>query len=206
MTTTEITSLARAKLLEQGTELLSDSTIMLYANLAYKDVIKQAFPNNSINTSIITFTEGVGALPSDFGTLYTDAVDENLNVYPEVSIADFVRLDSQNGVVIEDGTIKVSPDTVTSLTIKYYPTYETLTAVNSPTIDEFLHEPIVYGILARAFEDLQDPELATFYSNKFTLMLKEKLSNLSNYEEDAQKGGVMFNGINILGGGGNSFF
>lgn len=206
MTTAQILELSRLKLLESGTEIISDTTLLIYANLAHKDVIKKAFPNTAVTTATVTFTSGVGTLPATFGTLYTDAYDVNNNIFPEVSISDFIRnnASSINSVVIEGGTIKVSPSSTTSLTIKFYPTYDTLTSSVNPTIDEYLHEPIIYGILARAFEDLQDPELSQFYEKKFDVMLEKKLSNLSNYEEEAQRGGVMFNGINFLGGGVNN--
>lgn len=206
MTTSEILTLARAKLLEESTDILSDATLLIYANLAHKDVIKKAFPNSAITTATITFTSGSGTLPVLFGTLYTDAYDTNNNIFPEVSISDFVRnlADNISCVTIEGGAMKVSPSTTSSLIIKYFPSYATLTASVNPTIDEYLHEPIVYGILARAFEDLQDFELSQFYENKFTAKLDEKLNILSNYEEDAQRGGVMFNGINLLGGGNNN--
>jgi hypothetical protein len=206
MTTNQILDLARLKLLEEGTEIISDATLLIYANLAFKDVIKKAFPNSSIESTTIAFTSGSGSLPSDFGTLYTDAYDSNNNIFPEVSISDFVRrlASSENAVVVENGAIKVSPASTTSLTVKYYPTYTVLTAGSTPGIDEYLHEPIVYGILARAFEDLQDTELSQYHSAKFESLLEKKLNTLSNYEEDAQRGGVMFNGINIIGGGVNN--
>lgn len=206
MTTQEIINLARAKLLESGTEILTDATLLIYANLAHKDVIKKAFPNSSITSSTVTFTSGSGTLPATFGTMYGDPYDSSNNIYPVVSIADFVRMSAsaENATTIESGTIKVSPTSTTSLTIKYYPTYSTLTLVVNPTIDEYLHEPIVYGILARAFEDLQDFELAQFHANKFTQMLEDKINTLSAYEEDPIRGGQMFNGINIIGGGTNN--
>lgn len=203
MTTAQILALVRAKILEEEDDIINDDTLLIYANLAYKDVIKRTFPSNSILTATVSFTNGVGAFPSLFGTLYTDALDANGNVFPELSIADFARNNSGNAITVEGGTLKVLPTTTASLVVKYYPTYPTLntsTPVN-PTIDEFLHEPIVYGTIYRAFEDLQDFELAQFYEAKFTNMLSEKLSALSNYEETAQKGGAMFNGINIIGGG-----
>jgi hypothetical protein len=206
MTTNEITQLARKKLLEAGTEIIDDTTILIYANLAYKDVIKKAFPKNSILSATVSFTAGSGTLPSLFGTVYTDAVDVNNNVFPEMSIADFQRAEikAENAIVVEGGVMKVSPDTTTSLTVKYYPTYPTLTATVDPSIDEYLHEPIVYGILARAYEDLQDPELSAFFETKFGDMLLNKINTLSNYEEDGQKGGQMFNGINIIGRSANN--
>lgn len=206
MTTNEITALARKKLLEEGTELIADDTILTYANLSHKDVIKKAFPKNSILEATIAFTAGSGSLPSLYGTLYTDTYDSEGNVFPEVSIADFIRRNDVgiNAVTIEGGVMKVSPSDTSSLTVKYYPTYPTLTTAVNPTIDEYLHEPIVYGILYRSFEDLQDPELAQFYKNIYVDMLTDKIDTLSNYEEDSQRGGQMFNGINIVGGGSNN--
>ena len=203
MTTQQIIDLSRLKLLETGSDLITDTTILLYANLAYKDIIKKAFPNNSISEGTVTFTSGVGSLPANFGTLYTDAYDTQGNIFPEVSISDFIRRlgNSENAVCIEGGNIKVSPADTASLTIKYYPTYETLAISVNPTIDEYLHEPIIYGVLYRAFEDLQDPELSKYYKNEYKSMLEDALSSLSNYEEDAQRGGTMFNGIQIISDG-----
>ena len=205
MTTAEILSLSRKKILEESTDLVTDATLLIYANLAYKDVIKKAFPNTAIKTATVSFLAGVGTLPADFGTLYTDAVDTSDNIFPEVNISDFIRrnANSDQAVTIENDTIKASPLTTTSLSIKYYQAFETLTAVANPTIDDFLHEPIVYGIVYRALEDLQDEERSQFYSNKFDTMLERKLSDLSNYEEDGQRGNIMFNGIQVISGGGN---
>jgi len=199
MTTNTIISISRKKILEETNDLVSDETLLIYANLAYKSVIKKSFVNGEIQTATITFTGGVGTLPADFGTLYTDAYDVSKNIYPEVSISDFIRQDGQQAITIEGGALKVSPTSVTSLIIKYYPVYAELTTVVNPTIDEYLHEPIVYGIIYRAYEDLQDPELSVYYKTKFDEMLAEKLADISNYEEDAQRGNVMFNGINVIG-------
>lgn len=200
MTTNEIVQLARLKLLESGSEIITDETILIYANLSYKDVIKRAFPNNSVKSAVLSFVNGVATPPADFGTMYADPVDSHGNFYPEVSIAEFVRAlqDGVQATTFEQGEIKVSPTTVTSLNVKYYPTYPTLTSVQNPTIDEYLHEPIVYGILSRAFEDLQDPELAQFNLLKYEKMLTERTGYLSNYEEDPQRGNQMFNGIRIM--------
>jgi len=204
MTTQQILSLARKKLLELQDEIVEDSTLLIYANLTHEDVVKRSFPNNAIVSDTVTFVDGVGDLPVNFGTLYSDALDANGNVFPEVSIADFGRLNSGNGITVSGGQLKASPISTTSLTINYYPTYPTLTADIDPQIDSYLHEPIVYGIIARAFEDLQDPELSLFYENKYEKMLTEKLSKLSAYEENAQHGGTMFNPISIINNNGYS--
>lgn len=197
MTTNEILSLVRTKALEAGSEVVSEPTLLIYVNLAHRDVIKRAFPNNSVETATITFTNGVGTLPTNFGTLYTDAYDSDGNIFNEVSISDFIRLNGEPAIVIENDTIKVSPDTKSSLNIKYYPDYAALTNIQNPTIDEYLHEPIVYGALSRVIEDLQDPELSQFYLNKYEKMLTDRLSHISNYEETGQSN-VMFNQIRIL--------
>lgn len=200
MTTQQIIDLARLKLLESEDGIITDDTILIYANLTYRDIIKKAFPNNSISQATVSFSNGVGSLPADFGTLYTDAYDTQRNIFPEVSISDFIRkqANSENAICVEGGEFKVSPVDTSSLIIKYYPTYETLAVGTDPTIDEYLHEPIVYGVLYRAFEDLQDPELSKYYKNEYKAMLDDYISSLSNYEEDAQRGGVMFNGISII--------
>lgn len=207
MTTDQITSLVRIKLLENSTEIVADATLLIYANLAYKDVIKRAFPNNSVTSATVNFTSGVGSLPAGFGTLYTDVVDSQGNIYPEVSISDFVRKlqNGENAVCVEEGELKISPVSVASASIKYYPTYTALSSGSTPSIDEYLHEPIVYGTLSRAFEDLQDFELSKYFGEKYETMLTDKLAHLSNYEEDAQRGNVMFNGIQLISNNGGGF-
>ena len=206
MTTSEILQIVRLKLLEAGQELVSDTTLLIYANLSYKDIIKKAKINSSITPATISFTGGVGTLPATFGALYGYPEDSNGNIFPNLSIADFERQNESGvqAVTIEGGEIKVSPDTTSSLSIKFYPTYPTLTSLVDPSIDEYLHEPIVYGVLARAFEDLQDFEMAQLNMNKFNNMLKDKLDTIQDYDSQSQQGGQMFNGISILGNGNNN--
>lgn len=205
LTTNNIINLARNKLLEAGTEIITEETILIYANLAQEDIVKKAFPNGSIETASITLTNGIGTLPDDFGTLYGDAYDNNNGVYPELSIADFSRNTLNgltNAVTIENGTIKVTPTTTASINIKYYKVYPSLTSAVNPEIEPFLQEMIVYGILFRAYEDLQDESLSKYYKDKYDTELQLKLNTLSNYEEGNQRGGQMFNGIQIVSDGG----
>ena len=204
MTTQQILDIARAKLLEEGTDILTDARLLTYANFTKNDIVKKVFPNSSILTATVTFTAGVGTLPADFGTLYTDVVDANYNVFQEVSIADFARNSSGNAVTVEGGALKVFPKTTASLPIKYYPTFADLnTSSVNPLTDSYFDECYIYGVIYRAYEDLQDQELSAFFENKYDKLIKQKSETLSNYEENAQKGGVLFNGINIIGGGSN---
>lgn len=198
LTTIQILSLARAKLLESTTEIITDENILIYANLAYQDIIKRVFTNDKILTATISFTNGVGTLPTLFGTLYGSAQDIGTQIFEEVSIEDFDNKMSDRMVTIEGGTIKVYPTTTSSLIIKYYPTFAALTAGSNPSINEYFHECIVYGILDRAFEDLQDESLSAFYHAKYENMITQKTAVQSNYEEGNQRGGEMFTYIQLL--------
>lgn len=200
MTTNQITQAARRKLLETTTEIISDTTILLYANLAYQDVWKRAFPNTDVDSATVTFTSGVGSLPATFGTMYGPGFDTYGNSFEEVSIEDFDRVALSRMVTIEDGEIKVYPTDTASLTIKFWPEPEELTSTQNPTINSYLHEPIIYGILARAYEDLQDHELAQFNATKFETDLNNRLERQSIYEETNQRGAQMFVPQTLIGG------
>ncbi len=191
MTTNEILTLVRKKILETSQEIVSDETLLIYANLVQEDIIKRAFPNNQIQSATVNFTSGVGSLPTYFGTLYGDPEYSN-SFYPELSIDDFLKETLPQAVTIEGGTIKVLPSTTSTLNIKYYRTYPTITLSVNPSFDSFFHEPIVYGILTRAEEDLQDQELADYYGKKYEDMLNRKIATQSNYEEGNQRAGQMF--------------
>lgn len=205
MTSNQIISLSRKKMLETTDDILDDATIELYLNEANIDLRIRLFPNNAIKTATISFTNGVGTLPTDFGTLYGDpyAVNSSSEIYPEVSINDFSREVQNRMVTIEGGIIKIAPNTTGSVVIKYYPNFETLDTVQNPTLPAYFHELYIYGILYRAFEDLQDEALSKYYSEKYEEMLMAKSANYSNYEEGNQRGGVLFNGIDMIGDGGN---
>jgi hypothetical protein len=212
MTTNTITQLARAKLLETTSELISDATILIYANLAQQDIYKRAFPNDQILSATVTFTNGVGTLPTRFGTLYGDPVDSSgANFFPELSIDDFNKETLAQAVTIEGATIKVYPTTTASLTVKYYPTFADITSASNPTINSYFHELIIYGILFRAYEDLQDESLAKYYKDKYETDLEQKIAIQSNYEEGNQRSAQMFSAQTLISetgtmGGDPNFF
>jgi lipopolysaccharide export LptBFGC system permease protein LptF len=192
LTVTQIISLSRAKLLEQTTEVVSDETLLIYANLAQQDIIKRTFTNDKILSATVSFTSGVGPLPVNFGTLYGSAQTPSGSVFEEVSIEDFDNKTLDQMITVESATFKVYPTSTTTLNIKYYPETTTLTAGSTPSVNDYFHECIVYGILSRAFEDLQDESLSAYYAGKYEAMLKSKSENQSNYEEGNQRGGQMF--------------
>lgn len=205
MTTNEIIKLARRKLLEVTTDVLPTDIMLIFANESYKDVYKRIYPMTDVTTATITMTSGVGTLPTTFGTMYGDARDSSDNTYPEVTIEDFHREQMERMVTVEGGELKVYPLDVSSLVIHMWPKPVALSTTQDPTIDDFFHELIVYGILWRAHEDLQDEELATFYRQKFNNELADKSSAQSVYEETNQRGAVMFTYQNLLSGTGNTF-
>lgn len=192
MLTTEIMASVRRKILEESTDIVTDAVLLSYINLAYMDVYKSIYPNSAITTATVTCTAGVCTLPADFGTLYGEAYDTSNNAYEEVAIADFKRGEYDRAITVESGTLKVSPTTVPTLSIKYYPKPATLTTSVNPTIDDFFHETIVLGATYRCHDDLQDETLSELYKNRFKLELKEKLETLSTYEETNQRGGSFF--------------
>lgn len=192
LTTNQILSLARAKLLEQTEEIITDTTLLIYANLTYQDLIKRTFTSNKILSSTVAFTLGEGALPATFGTMYGSAQDAYGNIFEEVSIEDFDNKVLERMITVEGGEFKVYPVETASLNIKYYPKWADLSLSQNPEIDEYFQELIVYGILTRAFEDLQDEQLAINYSNKYETEFQKKSSAQSNYEEGNQRGGQMF--------------
>jgi len=195
MTSNEILATIRRKILEDTTELVSDTTLLLYMNETYKDLRYRTFTNDQINTATITFTSGVGTLPTDFGTLYGPGYKSTTDKTPfeEKSIADFDRDTEIEGITIEGNTIKVNPSDTTSLIVKYYPSYAALSSTSNPLLHEFLHELIVYGTLYRTLEDLQDEARAQYYRSIYEEEFKKRVSGISSYEEENQMGGVMFN-------------
>lgn len=192
MTIQQAIQLVRIKLLEQTSEVVSDETLLIYANLTNIDLVKRTFTNDKILSSTVTFTNGIGDLPTSFGTLYGSAQDSSGNVFEEVSIEDFDNKTLDRMITVEGGQFKIYPTTTTSVNIKYYPTFATLTVASTPSVNEYFHECIVYGILARAFEDLQDFEMATVYNAKYESMILQKSGIQSNYEEGNQRGGLLF--------------
>ncbi len=213
LSTNTIISLARAKMLEQGTEILSDAKMLIYAGLGYNDLLLRLYPNSQIKSATVTFTAGVGTLPTDFGTIYGTPHETNNtgNEFPEVSIADFVRIRSGNAVTIQEGAIKVSPNTITSLDILYWPSFANLSTTQNPLIHNFFQECLIYATMFRGYEDLQDLETSNYFRGLYNSEVELKKSILSEFEEGSQTGGAMFTEQTLISDNGgygspNSFF
>jgi len=202
LTTTQIVSAIRRKILEESTDLVTDEVVLLNANEAYKDLKYSTYTNDQIKTATVDLISGVGTLPTDFGTLYGPGYKNSTDrtPYNETNIADFDRYPDVEAMTIENDTLKVNPSSTASIIIKYYPEYAplALSPVQNPEIHELLHELIIYGAIYRIYEDLQNEALSEFFKIKYDEELTKKTSKISNYEEDNQNGGQMFNGIRII--------
>jgi predicted house-cleaning noncanonical NTP pyrophosphatase (MazG superfamily) len=196
LTTNQLQSAIRRKLLEEGTEIVSDETLLLNMNLAYDDLKVRTFTNDQLTKATINVSNGVGTLPTDFGTAYGVGYESETNktAYNEKSLADFDRVSGEYGFAIDkkNNQILVSPTSTSTLIIRYWPTYDALTSSQNPEINSYLHELIIYGSLARIHEDLQNEALAQFYTDKYEENLAKKISALSNYEEENVGGGEFF--------------
>lgn len=193
MTTNEIIATARRKVLEETEEIISDDAALLYANQSYIEVYKRVFTNNKIESESVACSAGVCTLPATYGRMYSRAKDQDNNEYEEVSIADFNREDNIGlNYTIEEGELKVNSDTVTTLTVWFYAEPEELAADSNPSIDVYFHEVIMYGVVWRMHEDLQDEELANYYQTKFEEELTRRMGAQSTYEETNVRGGELF--------------
>lgn len=192
MTTTQILQLTRRKLLEVTTDVLPEDTLLIYANQAYQDVWKRLYVAGDVQTATVSLASGVGTLPTTFGTAYGEAIGNDRQLYTEVSINDFTKDTIERAYTIENGQLKVTNTTLANVVIKFWPKPDALVIGNTPSIDEYFHEPIIYGTMARAHEDLQDEELSIYYMGKFNTSLTERIATQSVYEETNQKGAVMF--------------
>lgn len=207
MTTVELLSLVRKKILETTEEIVDNDTLLIYASQRQQDIYKRVFPNSKVTTSSsIALTAGSGTLPTNFGTLYSDPYDAEGNFYPELNIEDFQKQTLERGSTVEAGVLKIYPTTVASVTIKYYPTLATITTSQDPTVDTYFDKCLVLGTVSDAYEDLQDHAMAKFYDDKYEFELQRRNAVMSNYEENNKDNGQLFSDQNLLGGGLNVTF
>lgn len=194
LTTQQILQGVRKKLLEETNEILSDADLLLNVNLAYDDLRYSSFTNDQIQSATVNFTNGVGSLPSDFGTAYGKAFKSNTDrtSYTEQSIEQFENREQDFAFTIKGGQIYVLPTTTASFLLNYFPSYAELTLVQNPEIHPFLHELIMYGAMYRVYEDLQNEAMSEYYRNKYQQEFELKTAKLSNYQEDNMGGNSMF--------------
>jgi len=194
LTTNQITAAIRRKILEESTEIVSDETVLLNANLAYEELKLRSFTNDQILQATISLTEGVGTLPADFGTLYGAGFASSTDKEPfvEMSIADFDRMTSERCMAVIGTQLQVKPSGTSSIIVRYWPTYDALTTSQNPELNSYLHELIIYGAMWRIHEDLQNEALSEYYRTKYEEETQKKLGVLSNYQEDNASGNEFF--------------
>lgn len=192
LSTQEIKTAVRSKLLEETTDLVSESKLDFAINRAYEDIQYSSFTNDQIKSEEVIFVNGEAALPVGFGTMYGPAFDSSGNKYLEQSIEAFDRYDGSNAIVVEGGVLKVKGNKNVTLTVKFYPKYEPLSGTQNPEVHPYLHELIVYGGVYRLHQDLQNEALSQYYKTTFEQELQMRNAKLANYEDDNQGGNEMF--------------
>jgi hypothetical protein len=201
LTTNQILSAIRRKILEETTDLVTDEVALLNANLAYDDLKFRTFTNDQIKKTTLSVASGLATLPTDFGTLYgpgyVSTTDQT--AYTEKSLMEIDRNPDDYGIAVDEANNKliVRPDSTTSIIVRYFPSYDALTTTQNPEIHPYLHELIVYGAIWRILEDLQNESLSEYYRQKYEEEFAKKTNSLSNYQEDNMSG-TMFNGITII--------
>lgn len=196
--TTTLISLARKKMLEESTEVLEDATLVTYAQFTYADIVMAMRDQAKIKTAVVAFSSGVGPFPSDFGALYGNAYANSSSIFPEVSIADFTRELLEQSIVVDGGQFKIYPSTTATVNIKYYPSFADITQSVDPSIDSFFQELIIYGIMMRAYEDLQDEAMSAYYEQKFKTKLADKTAMFNDFKSNSQEGGQMFTNQRLI--------
>jgi hypothetical protein len=196
LTTTQIQNAVRRKLLEEGTELVSDETLLLNMNLAYDDLRYRTFSKDQLQKATITLSNGVGTLPANFGTAYANgyASETDNQTYVEKTLSDFDLYDNDYcyAVDLANNQILVTPSSTSQLILRFWPSYDALSSSQNPEINGYFHELIIYGALSRIHEDLQNEALAVFYDGKYEEGLVKKTNALSNYEDDNVGGNEFF--------------
>lgn len=215
MTITQIISLARRKILETTEEIFSNETLLLYANMRKDEIAKRYLANRLVKPATLSFTNGVATRPTDWNGHYFSSSSQNPNQGYEfklVSLADFQNGTQPYMITESDGNILVFPQSVSTVYTWYYKKLTdmalTPNVVDMPTeLDDAFHRPLMYGIVADAFEDAQDFELSKFYTDKFEAELERASMTVSELEESTQEAGALLSPLPDLGfsgSGGNS--
>jgi hypothetical protein len=196
LTTTQIQDAIRRKILEESTDIVTDATILLNINFTYDDLKFRTFTNDQLDQATITLANGVGTLPATFGTAYGVgfASTTDKTPYNERSLPDFDRSVDEYAFTIDkrNNQILVTPTSTPELILRFWPTYAALTTSQNPELNEYLHELLIYGAMARIHEDLQNEQLSDYYEQKYEEKLAKKISALSNYDEENMGGNEFF--------------
>lgn len=189
MTTIQIISDTRKRLLELSSGVIEDDQIIGWMNLNLTKISQEILTQDRIKKTTFTFTSGETTLPTNFLSFY---FAKDYNWY---SIEDFENDVATNMLCRIENTIKIKPTTITSLDVYYYRKpidLSLLTPSVEPELPTLLHEAIVLGTVSRALEALQEFELSNLYLQKYTTFVTEARITVSNIEEKGFKSKQFF--------------
>ena len=201
LTATQIIVLARKKILEVSTAILSDDDLLLYANLAKDDVAKRLLSNDLIKPTTLSFSGGQATKPTDFESHYLSKDSQTPgqgNVFEWVNLEDFRAGKYERMLTLVDGKILVFPTNTSLLYTDYYKKLDDMTSGGACPLDSALHLAIVYKTAAHAFQDLQDFELSEHFEKKYEIEFGVKGQAISYSEESSQQSNELFNPIQII--------
>lgn len=203
LTTAEVLQLSRDKLLELAETVLPTTKLLKYANLCQDDIAKDVLTDDITIPTTLSFSGGAATLPSNWEShrLSKDSqVPGQGNEFKYVNLEDYRAGKYERMITKYNGQILVFPVDTSVLYTDYYKKLPDMAIdpVQNPSVDVSLQELIIYGIMFRALEDLQDFELAKEYRGKFEQELKLKSRKISLSEEGPEKSGEMFNYVQIV--------
>lgn len=210
LTTQQILGLARDKLLEIGDAIVTSEKLLIFANLAQDEIAKDIYTDDMTISTTLSFVGGVATIPTDWEShrLSKDSlIPGQGSVFEWVNLEDFRAGKYTKMIAKINGQLAVYPTSTATLYTDYYkklPNMSISPVVNS-ALDPSLVELIVYGILYRAFEDLQEWDIAKEMRGKFETEKQLKARRVSQAEKKPQKSGEMFNPISIIPPNGGSY-
>lgn len=199
MTTAQILKLARRKLLEATTEIFSDDDLLLYANISKDELAKRFLGKSLIKKTTLTFVNGYADKPSDYNGLryaYPSADSKDFQ-FRSTNSEDFRKERFNRMLTIEGNKFRVYPESTQTVEMIYWAKLADLgispEIINPPEeLDDLLHELISYGIVWRAFEDLQDFELSRFFKDKWEADFELKKMTLNELDRGADESFELF--------------
>lgn len=217
LTTQNIIQFSRDKLLEVGDAVVNTEKLLVYANLTQDDLAKDLYTDDMTVPTTLVFTGGYATIPTDWEShrlSKNSQVPGQGDIFEWVNLEDFRAGKYSRMIAKINGQIAVYPTNTSILYTDYFkklPNMAITPIYQGPSVDASLQELMIDGVLYRAFEDLQEFDLAKEYRGKYEAEKKIKTKRISFAEENPQKSGEMFNGIDIIGGNvgdrrGNGFF
>lgn len=197
--------MARNKILEKTEVIFSDAQLLLFANQSKDDIALKAPNQDHLTMTTLGFVAGLATKPTDFQTHYLtkDSSTPGVgNEYFWMNIKDFqkgvattglTRLISQMG-----SNLQIFPVENKTLYTWYYKKLPDMALADVCPLQQGFQEACMYGIVYRAFEDLQDFELGKYFETIYKTKIIEKGRDISLSDENSRNNGALFNGIQII--------